>query len=617
MKILQIHSDFIEYEPIEKEIAIAEEAEKKKNRIEDVLVLFTSVEKNDTPEVGTSAIDEIKEFLGKIKSNKILIYPFAHLSNDLASPQNALNVVKEMETHAKKLKIETYRAPFGWNKRFSIAAKGHPLAEQSKVILPKEMKEETIEEKAKKIPSKFIILSPDGKEHALDLKKIEECKILNKFPLLKSFIISEEIKGQPSKPPPSIEIMRKLELIDYEPASEPGMFRYYPNGALIKDLLEKWCYQIVVEDLDAMKIDTPILYNWNEPDIREQAMLFRERDYRIEMPRKTLILRFAGDFGLFRMIRDCMFNYKQLPFRIYEISPSFRKEQKGELTGLRRCSFFYMPDLHSFCKDLEEGKNEFLKIFEKFTELLNGIDIDYAICFRIVEKYFRELKPMLLDLLKHAKVPAVIELLEEAKHYWICKSEHQAIDSLGGNAQLSTVQLDIKDSERYGIGYTDVSGKKRGCIIIHSSVGSIERLVYSILETVIKGGKNPTLPFWLSPVQVRIIPLSEKYLKNSIKMMKRIESENIRVDLDDRTDSVPKKIRDSEMDWVPISLVIGPKEIKTKKFRVRFRKSGKIEGMKLEKLINYIKKETKGMPFEKLTVPKLLSKRPIFVAWGK
>jgi threonyl-tRNA synthetase len=615
MKILQLHSDFIRYKPVKKEIETAEEVEIREYEYEDILVLFTAIEKGDKESSIKKAVEEIKRSIEQMKVNKILIYPFAHLSDNLASPEESFKMIKAFEEEARKLGIEVYRAPFGWTKEFNIKIKGHPLAEQLKVIKSEE--EETIEEKAKRIPSRFIILTPEGKEHELELENIEKCKILEKYPLLKSFIISEEIKGQPSKPPSSIEIMRKLELVDYEPASEPGMFRYYPNGALIKSLLEKWVYEIVVKGLNAMKIDTPILYNWNEPDIREQAIAFRERDYRIEYPRKTLILRFAGDFGLFRMMKDCTFTYKQLPFRIYEISPSFRKEKKGELTGLRRCSFFHMPDLHSFCKDLNQAKDEYRKIFKKYTEVLNGIKIDYAICFRVVEKYFKELKPMLVELLKHAKRPALIELLGEAKHYWICKSEHQAIDSVGGNAQLCTVQLDVEDSERYGIKYMDKDGKKKGCIIVHSSVGSIERLIYAILETAAKAKKNPTLPLWLSPTQVRVIPLSEKYLKHAKKIMEKIEAENIRVDLDDRKESVPKKVRDAEVNWVPIVIVVGKKEVKSKKLSVRFRKTGKIKEMGVEELIKFIKKEVRGMPFEELYMPKLLSKRPIFVAWGK
>lgn len=613
MKILQQHVDFIEFEPIKKEVRIAEKVERKKFRFENVLVLFTCVEKNDDKKIAKRVMSEVKNFLKKLNLNEILIYPYAHLSNELAPSFQALEILKEMEKSARKLRIKVHRAPFGWTKSFHLKLKGHPLAEQFRSY---EVEFETIEEKARRIESEFIVLEPDGKEHKIDFKKIERYRFLKKYPLLKSFIISEEIKGQPSEKPPSIEIMRKLELVDYEPASEPGMFRYYPNGVLIKNLIEKWIHKVVIEGLNAMEIDTPLLYNFEEPDIREQAISFRERDYRISLPRKTLILRFAGDFGLFRIMKDCTFTYKQLPLRIYEISPSFRRERRGELTGLRRCSFFYMPDLHSFCKDLEQAKTEFEILFKKYTELLRKLGIDHSICFRIVKKYYDELKPLILKIIKHAKKPALIELLSARKHYWICKSEHQAIDSVRGNAQLSTVQLDVEDSKRYGINYVDKDGKKKGCIIVHSSIGSIERLIYALLETALKK-PNPILPIWLSPIQVRIIPLSEKYNKFAEKVMKEIEKEGIRVDLDDRELTVPRKIRDAEIRWIPYIVVVGEKEMKGKKLSVRFRKEGKVKEMKIKDLVDLIKKKVKDMPFEKLSIPKRLSKRPIFVPWGK
>ena len=140
MKILQLHSDWIEYEPVKKEIAQAEDVEKKPYRYENIVVLLTAVEKGDNEEVGERAIDEVKEFLKSLNVTRVLIYPYAHLSRELAKPAEALFVVKRMEAHAKKLNLDVYRAAFGWTKRFAISVKGHPLAEQSKSFSQADMK---------------------------------------------------------------------------------------------------------------------------------------------------------------------------------------------------------------------------------------------------------------------------------------------------------------------------------------------------------------------------------------------------------------------------------------------------------------------------------------------
>lgn len=110
-----------------------------------------------------------------------------------------------------------------------------------------------------------------------------------------------------------------------------------------------------------------------------------------------------------------------------------------------------------------------------------------------------------------------------------------------------------------------------------------------------------------------MIPLSEKFTEETIKFADEIERENVRVDIDDRSDTVQKKIRDAELEWVPYILIVGPKEIKSKKLSVRERKTGKIKQMGLEQLIKEIKDETKDKPFRKLSLQKLLSKRPTFV----
>ena len=160
MRLLQLHLNFIEYKLIKKEIASAEESNEKERRLDELVVLFISVEKGDDEQTAITTIDEVKVALNNLKVQKILIYPFAHLSTDLASPYDALAVLKKMEEYAKEIGIETYRAPFGWNKQFSLSIKGHPLAEQFRIIAPDGKKEETTSEALKveeKIKSYWFI----------------------------------------------------------------------------------------------------------------------------------------------------------------------------------------------------------------------------------------------------------------------------------------------------------------------------------------------------------------------------------------------------------------------------------------------------------------------------
>jgi len=233
LRILQLHSNYIKYKPIQKEIDLAEEVKGEEERqIEEVVVLFTSIEEGDNETTAKQAIREVRDFLGKLKVNKILIYPYAHLSSNLAKPASALKVVKAMEKYAKENSIETFRAPFGWNKQFTISVKGHPLAEQSRVILPGEVRKgEKVSEALKaeeKMKSSWYILQPEGNMVHVEKFDFTGHENLEKFA---KYEISKMRASQ--QMPPHVKLMRRLELVDYEPGSDPGNLRWYPKGRLV------------------------------------------------------------------------------------------------------------------------------------------------------------------------------------------------------------------------------------------------------------------------------------------------------------------------------------------------------------------------------------------------
>jgi threonyl-tRNA synthetase len=618
MKILQLHSDFIEYEPIEKEIAQAEEAEKKKYRFENILVLFTCVEEGDCEEVGKRAIEEVKDFLQKIKLNKILIYPYAHLSSKIAKPNDALKIIKEMESYAKKSGIETVRAPFGWNKTFQIKIKGHPLAEQLREISLSK-KEEKMPEAVKaeeKIKSSWFILSPDGK-----LTEVSRFDFSN-YPKLKSLTDYEISKVRAVQQiPPHVTLMRKLEIADYEEGSDPGNLRWYPKGRLIKSLLENFVTQKVIE-YGGMEVETPIMYDFQHPALANYLNRFPARQYIVKSEDKDLFLRFSACFGQFLMSKDAQISYKNLPFKIYELTRySFRREKSGEVVGLKRLRAFTMPDVHALCQNMKQAMDEFLVRFKLCMEVLKGIGLekeDYELALRSTKDFFERNKKFIVSLVKLFGKPALLEIWEERFFYFVLKWEFNFIDNLNKAAALSTDQIDIENAERYGITYIDKNGKKKYPIILHCSPsGAIERCIYALLEKAYseqQKGKVPKLPLWLSPTQVRIIPVSNKFLKEAEKIAKELEENSIRVDIDDREETVSKKIREAEIEWIPIICVVGSKEIKEKMITVRIRERKEIKEMKIEKLIEMIKEEVKGKPFKLLSLPKYLSKRAIFVS---
>lgn len=623
MKILQLHSDFIEYQAIEKEIAIAEEPEKQHDRLEDVVVLFTAIESGDDIAVARKAMESTKVSLDALKVNRVLIYPYAHLSSNLAKPSDALKILKEMRNLAEEMGLETYSSPFGWCKKFSISIKGHPLAEHLRIVTSEsvtEKEEGGICEALKaeeKLKSYWYILKSDGELTPVEEFRFKDCKCLEK-------LAKYEIKKvrAVNQDPPHVPLMKRLEIADYEPGSDPGNLRWYPKGRLIKSLIEQYVTEKVI-DYGGMEVETPIMYDIEHPAIAHYLQRFPARQYLLCSDKRDFFLRFSACFGQFLMVHDAQFSYRQLPLRIYELTKySFRREKSGELTGLRRLRCFTMPDCHALVADLEQAKQEFLVRFKLSMGILEeGLELskdsDFELAIRVTKDFYEKNKDFVLGMVKLFGKPVLVEMWEERFFYFVLKWEFNFVDNLNKASALSTDQIDIENAKHYDMTYVDENGEKQHPLVLHCSPsGGIERDVYALLEKAYRDslkGKSPILPLWLAPTQVRIVPVSEKFLEFSEKLMKQIESNNIRVDVDDRPLSLGKKVRAAEKEWVNFVLVIGENELNSDVLPVRDRNAGKqIRSLNLQELVNEITEETKDKPFRPLALPKLLSKRPQF-----
>ena len=620
LRILQLHSNFIEYEAVEKEIALAEEPEKKKDRLEELVVLFTAVEEGDDTNVAQKAMESTKASLDKLGVNRILIYPYAHLSNNLAKPADALKVLNEMKNIAKELGLETYWTTFGWCKKFSISIKGHPLAEHLRIVTSESVEKEVVSDALKaeeKLKSFWYILQPDGELIPVDEFRFKGHKNLEK---LTKYEIKKVRAVQ--QVPPHVQLMKRLEIADYEPGSDPGNLRWYPKGRLIKSLLEQYVTEKVI-DYGGMEVETPVMYDIEHPAIAHYLERFPARQYLLNSDKRDFFLRFSACFGQFLMVHDAQFSYRQLPLRIYELTRyAFRREKSGELTGLRRLRCFTMPDCHALVADLEQAKEEFLVRFKLSMGILeNGLELskdnDYELAIRFTKDFYEENKDFILSLVKLFNKPVLVEMWEERFFYFVLKWEFNFIDNLNKASALSTDQIDIENAKRYDMTYVDEKGEKQYPLVLHCSPsGGIERGIYALLEKAYRDslkGKAPILPLWLSPTQVRVIPVSERFLDDAEKLMNKIASQNIRVDVDDRSLSLGKRVRAAEKEWINYVLVIGEKELSSDVLPVRDRNAGKqIRNMKLQELINEITEKTADKPFKPISLPKLLSKRPQF-----
>ena len=417
--------------------------------------------------------------------------------------------------------------------------------------------------------------------------------------------------------PPHVKLMKKLALADYEPASDLGNMRYYPKGKLMKSLIERYVTDKVME-YGGIEVETPIMYDSKHPSMESYFNRFPARQYNIVSDNKQLFLRFAACFGQFLMAKDFQISYRSLPLKLYELTRySFRKEKSGELVGLRRLRAFSMPDCHAFCKDMMQATEEILKRFELSIDVINGIGLstkdDVEMAIRFTEDFYKENKKLIHTLVSRFDKPVLVEVWKEKFFYFVLKWEFNYVDNLGKASALSTDQIDVENASRYQIVFIDEDGSKKNPIILHNSpTGAVERVIYALLENAAKvsrmGGK-PSLPLWLMHTQIRIIPVAEQHIEFCTRIARDLANKRIRADLDDREESVAKKIREAESEWIQYILVIGDKEVQGQSLVVRDRNEGKQIQMKLDDIIARVSNQVSDKPYIQLNLPIRLSQR--------
>ncbi len=618
MKLLLIHSDFIEYEVKQQAIPHPEETKLMKDRMDEALVVFIAVEKVDEGSPAQAVEEAAKEIANtaeQLKVTNIMLYPYAHLSSDLAGAKAGKEILISLEQAVKKGPFTVKRSPFGWYKGFTIKCKGHPLSELSKEIIPG--KEKKAVEKEKEIVSEWCILTPSGDlvpAETFNFKGHDELRLLYEY----ESSGTRRVVGEP----PHVRMMQSLELVDYEPASDSGNFRWYPKGRMIKGLLEQHINNMV-RDIGGMQVETPIMYDMEHPALGEYVKKFPARQYTVKSD-KEFFLRFAACFGQYMIAHDMTISYRNLPLRLYELTHySFRREQSGEVSGLKRLRAFTMPDLHTFCADLPQATEEFKRQFSTAMRWMQYLKLDSEVALRFVKEFYEKNKTLAKDLATLAGKPVLVELWSERYYYFVMKFEFNIIDSMKKASALSTVQIDVENAKRFDITYADEKGEKQFPYILHTSIsGSIDRNVYALLEReAIKmtQGKKPMLPLWLSPTQVRFIPVADEFTVDCERFIEELVKISpflfIRADIDDREESVSRKIRDAEKEWVPYIIVVGEKERSEKVVvpRVRNPELGKENTpYTMPQLHELIISQTKEFPQQKLPVNLYVSKRPKF-----
>ncbi|MFP4590102.1 MAG: threonine--tRNA ligase [Halobacteriales archaeon] len=609
MRLLFIHSDHLEFSVTEEVGDLAEtEGVPLEGRLEDCVATFISVESDDaedTDAVVANAADEIRDVTGQLQTDRVVLYPYAHLSDDLADPEVATRVMRDLEVELDD-EFELLRAPFGWYKRFEVACKGHPLSELSRHVAAHREAAEV--EAPAPAPSEWHVMTPAGELLEPSAAKAAVGDDMRAF-------LEAEVEGRAGEggeAPPHVELMREKQLVGYDELSDAGNLRWYPRGKLVRDVLMDYVSDLVV-GYGGMPVETPIMYDLGARAIDEHAGKFGERQYRFESGDRRMMLRFAACFGQFSIMRDMYIAEKDLPLRVYEMSTySFRREQRGELVGLKRLRAFTMPDMHTATRDMDQAREELRKQAALALSTGDDLGLNYEPAIRMTAAFFADNRDWVADVVAEFGKPALLEVLPERNHYWSAKIDFAVIDSLGRPMENPTVQIDVESAERFDITYHADEAEHHPPILHYSPSGSIERVTAALLETAAKQDV-PRLPTWLAPTQLRFIPVTQDHAAFCLSLADRLGDAGVRADVDDREESVGKRIALAETDWVPYYVVVGDREVDGDTLGVNVRAEGQEVHMTVDELEALLVEALEGFPHRPLYLPRRVSRHPRFV----
>ncbi len=558
-----MHVDFIEYKPVKKEIADAEDLEPKQVREEELVVLFTAFEKGDDEELANKAVSETKAFLAKLGTKRVMIYPFAHLSQNLARPADALPVLLHMEKEAKAAGFETMRAPFGWTKALQIKVKGHPLAEMSRSYSHGEQQTAPVAKPKRELTER---------EAAARLKRSDYANL-------------------PETDHRSIGA--RLDLFSFQEVS-PGMVYWHDKGVKVWGALTGFL-RSELKKRGYVEVSTPALANTALWRVSGHSEHYRENMFLTALGDEEMGLKPMNCPSTFLIYKSRKWSFRELPVRYSIFDPLYRNELSGVASGLFRVKVLTQDDAHIIATEeqAEAELSDMLDLMDKVYRVF-GLDYKVKISTRPDESMGsdEEWKRATDTLVRVVKAKGwEYEVKEKEGNFYAPKIDVDIKDSLGREWQCGTFQLDLQMPKRFNLTYTGPDGKEHTPVVLHRTIlGSLERFIGVILEHY-----RGALPVWLSPVQVMVIPLSDEHKAYAAKVETALSVAGLRAEGDFEAGTMGSKIRNAQLQKIPYMLVIGKKEEDAGTVAVRTRAGEQKLGVKLDDFIAEVKAKTEAL----------------------
>lgn len=370
----------------------------------------------------------------------------------------------------------------------------------------------------------------------------------------------------------------------------PGFPFFLPKGVVVKNELMKY-WRKLHKKAGYVEIETPLILNQHLWEVSGHWYNYRENMYITSIDEQDFAIKPMNCPGGILVYKNSMHSYKDFPMRVAEAGRVHRHELSGALHGLMRVRAFTQDDAHLYILP-EQIKDEIKGVIKLIDEIYKQFGFSYKLELSTrPEKFLGEIKDW--DLAEASLKAALDELNldyvinEGDGAFYGPKIDFHLTDCIGRTWQCGTIQLDYQLPQRFEMEYVGADGQKHRPIMIHrTAFGSIERFFGILIEQY--AGAFPT---WLAPVQVKILPISDKFMDYARKVEKELEALDIRVELDSRAEKIGYKIREAQMEKIPYMLIVGEKEAESDTVSVRERQQGDIGSMSVDEISSIILKK--------------------------
>ena len=382
---------------------------------------------------------------------------------------------------------------------------------------------------------------------------------------------------------------KELELF-FIPEEGPGFPLFLPKGMELKNALLKYWRELHRED-GYYEIETPIILSRRLWETSGHWYHYKENMYTVKIDEQDFAIKPMNCPGSMLYYQSKPHSYRDFPMRVAELGRVHRHELSGALHGLMRVRAFTQDDAHIFMLP-EQIKDEIKGVVKLIDRVYKTFGFEYHLELSTrpedsmgTDEEWETAENGLREALEELNLPYILNEGDGA--FYGPKIDFHLKDCLGRTWQCGTIQLDMQLPQRFDISYVGQDGEKHRPVMIHRvALGSIERFIGILIEQY--AGK---FPVWLAPTQVKILPISDKYMDYANEVKKALFDAGIRVEMDDRAEKIGFKIREAQLQKVPYMLVVGEKEAAENQVAVRSRDKGEMGSMDLNEFVSMVVKE--------------------------